>query len=102
MIPQSIVRRLATSQARGVRQLGLVNELMTFEPVTTRLEQYPVPGGQGAISYGRSYGQSRLQHASYLPLRRRLTEVGFILVASKDRSQVSLSFPENWEPLGKD
>ena len=90
----SVIRRLATSQARGTRQLSLVNELLTFQPVPSPLEQYPVAGGRGAKGYSRSYGESRLGHSSYVPLKRRLTEVGFILVANRERTQVTMTFPE--------
>ena len=34
----SVIRRLATSQARGTRQLSLVNELLTAEQVAEGLE----------------------------------------------------------------
>ena len=94
MTDLSIIRRLATSQARGTRQLSLVNELLTFQPVPSPLEQYPVAGGRGAKGYSRNYGDSQLRHSSYVPLRRRLTEVGFILVANKGRTQVTMAFPE--------
>lgn len=90
----SVIRRLATSQARGTRQLSLVNELLTFQPVPSPLEQYPVAGGRGARGIARTYGDSRLRHSSYVPLKRRLTEVGFILVANEERTQVTMAFPE--------
>ena len=38
----SIVRRLATSQSRGVNQTSYLNELLAFEPVPYRYEKIPV------------------------------------------------------------
>ena len=61
---------------------------------TSTSGQYPVAGGRGAKGYSRSYGDSQLQHSSYVPLKRRLTEVGFILVANKERTQVTMAFLE--------
>ena len=89
----SVIRQLATSQARGTRQLSLVNELLAFVTVPINLD--PIPqwrNGQQLTTV--TYGDSRLRHSSYAPLKRRLTEVGFILVANKERTQVTMAFPE--------
>ena len=93
MTDLSIIRRLATSQARGTRQLSLVNELLTFDAVSIQVDRIPQwRNGQQLTAV--SYGESRLGHSSYVPLKRRLTEVGFILVANKERTQVTMAFPE--------
>ena len=89
----STIRRLATSQARGTRQLSLVNDLLTFDAVSIQVDRIPQwRNGQQLTAV--NYGESRLRHSSYAPLKRRLTEVGFILVANKERTQVTMAFPE--------
>ena len=93
MTDLSIIRRLATFQARGTRQLSLVNELLTFDAVSVQADRIPQwRNGQQLTAV--SYGESRLGHSSYVPLKRRLTEVGFILIANKERTQVTMAFTE--------
>ena len=93
MTDASVIRRLATSQARGTRQLSLVNELLTFDAVSVQADRIPQwRNGQQLTAV--SYGETRLGHSSFLPLRNRLIEAGFILVVNRERTQVTMTFPE--------
>ena len=84
-----LVRRLATSQARGVRQMSFINELLVGIPVRYRLTV--VPG-----SYETTiYGESELARRSWNNLKRRLVSVGFLVLDKKDSKTITLKFPEN-------
>ena len=75
----SIVRRLATSQSRGVNQTSYLNELLAFDPVPYRYEKIPVyMYGRQVVS--RNYGDTRLPFRSFATLRKRLVSAGFVLV----------------------
>ena len=89
----SIVRRLATSQSRGVNQTSYLNELLAFEPVPYRFEEMP------AYMYGRqmvsrNYGDTRLPFRSFVSLRERLVSTGFVLVDDREKQTITLKFPE--------
>ena len=85
-----LLRRLATSQARGERQLSLVNELLSFYPVPTYY--YEVPGLYGSKSV--LFGKSRLPIKSWKNLRKRLVTVGFVVERDFQAETVTLHFPE--------
>jgi hypothetical protein len=85
-----LIRRLATSQARGHRQASFVNELLTFRPVS--FEVVPVPGPNGSAT--ALLGRSRLSWKSWVNLRRRLVAVGFVVVLDQVTKSVTLFFPE--------
>lgn len=85
-----IVRRLATSQARGERQLSFVNELLSFNPVSYRFFQ--IPGGYGEIAKTPRYGLSMLEHRSWKNLRKRLVSVGFVIDYDRNAQTVCLYF----------
>ena len=85
-----MIRRLATSQARGERQLSFVNELLSFRRVT--ITQYQIPGQYGNKTV--RYGLSKLPNASFRNLRSRLISVGFVLDRDWDTMTVRMTFPE--------
>lgn len=85
-----IIRRLATSQARGDRQLSFVNELLVFRPVGYRIIK--VPGKFGTST--AIYGLSQLSHASWVNLRKRLLSVGFVIEHNHETMSVRMAFPE--------
>lgn len=90
ILANDLVRRLATSQARGHRQGSFVNELLTFRPVPFEIFSVPGPGGAVSVLLGRS----KLSWQSWVNLRRRLVSVGFVIVLSKEASSVAMFFPE--------
>lgn len=86
-----MIRRLATSQARGERQLSFVNELLSFKRVA--ITYYQIPGhpyGRGTVRYG----VSKLPTASFKNLRSRLISVGFVIDRDWDAMTVRMTFPE--------
>ena len=89
-----LVRRLATSQARGERQLQFINELLSFHPVGYRF--FPIPGMYRNHGYAQTprYGISRLEHQSWINLRKRLRQVGFVIETDREAQTVQLHFPE--------
>lgn len=86
-----MVRRLATSQARGVRQMSFINELMAFRPVHYRY--IPIPERREAIVFGRS----ELNGTSWFNLKRRLVSVGFSFSRDSEKRTITMSFPETEE-----
>lgn len=84
-----LVRRLATSQARGVRQMSFINELLVGIPVRYKLTV--VPGSHETTIYG----ESELARRSWNNLKRRLVSVGFLVLDKKDSKTITLKFPEN-------
>ena len=85
-----MIRRLATSQARGERQLSFVNELLSFDPVPFRY--YEIPGMFGAKAI--LYGYTSLPGKSLVNLLKRLVSVGFVIERDWEPQTVSLHFPE--------
>lgn len=88
-----IVRRLATSQARGVNQLSFINELLTGDPVHIRWVTIPTYGDPQTIKYGLT----GLASSSWRSVKARLVSVGFVV--EEDRTSpknmfVRLHFPE--------
>lgn len=86
-----LIRRLATSQARGERQLSLVNELLTFRPVPYYRLRVPTMYGPAEMT---RYGKSALEYRSWKNLRKRLVSVGFVVETSRGSQTVRLHFPE--------
>ena len=87
-------RRLAQSQARGERQMGSVNELLAG-PVAMHEVTYPRPAGEWPrLGVTWVYGHTRTQHKSFMALRRRLYDVGFIFITDRERRTVKMAFPE--------
>lgn len=93
----NIVRRLATSQARGDRQLSFINELLSGNPIIYSF--YDIPGKPN----GRTvhYGISQLSHASWRNLKKRLIQVGFVINENREAQTVQLHFPEMNSNQGK-
>lgn len=85
-----IIRRLATSQARGTNQLSFVNELINMSEVP--YYWYTVPTYQRYQT--RLYGITRLDHSSWKNLKARLVSVGFVIKDDKENMTISLIFPE--------
>lgn len=89
----SLAERLARECARGVRQRAFVNELLAG---SARRRHIAIPGSYPTKA-AYVYGYSRLDHQSFLNLRRRLTAAGFI-VHTPHHSTVTvpihLTFPE--------
>lgn len=85
-----IIRRLATSQARGDRQLSFINELLPGDPVI--YSYYNIPGVFNGVT--TLYGNSKLSHASWKNLKKRLIQVGFVVDDNRDAMIVQLHFPE--------
>lgn len=85
-----IIRRLAVSQARGERQLSLVNELLSFREVDVSYVQ--IPGIYGSRS--PVFGLTRLPSQSLRNLRKRLTSVGFVVKIDWEESTIRMYFPE--------
>lgn len=95
MNTDTLMRRLAASQARGPRQMSLVNELLSFQEVPVRLV-YPPGVHNGTLLYGAS----DLPGASWRNLKKRLISVGFVLKPVPDPqypafcSGVRMLYPE--------
>ena len=85
-----IIRRLATGQARGERQLSLVNELLSFRAVYFTYVDIPGPPGSQTVVYGLT----KLPFSSYRNLRTRLISVGFVFEVDRDYGSVTMKFPE--------
>lgn len=85
-----IIRRLAISQARGVNQLSLINELVTWAPVSFEWYEIPTYGNPST----RVYGVTRLQHRSWKSVKARLVAVGFVIEESRESMTIQLHFPE--------
>lgn len=85
-----LIRRLATSQARGERQLSLVNELVSYKDTPIFPLVIPVYGGTTTHVYGRTH----LPGSSWRNLRKRLVSVGFIFIVDRENMTVTMSFPE--------
>lgn len=83
-----IIRRLASSQARGHRQQSFVNELLSFREVPYR-RYSPTVHVETLV-----FGESRLSYQSWRSLRARMVSVGFVVVDDKDTCTVRISFPE--------
>lgn len=80
-----LIDRLARSCARGHSQLGLVNELLVG-PVQVQRDGFKVDG-----KYTVVYGFSRVGHASWKNLRRRLAENGFYFEVKHDTIKMKFS-----------
>lgn len=76
--------RLARSCARGVRQLGFVNELLMDEGVRST---YSI-GHQTYVHYG----DSRLGGKSWVALKKRLVAMGFVVKVDQEKNKVSMRF----------
>jgi hypothetical protein len=84
-----VIRRLATSQARGERQLSFVNELLTFDPVPFKFQQIP-----GIHAEEIRYGHTSLPGQSWRNLRKRLISVGFTIERDWKTQTITMHFPE--------
>ena len=94
----STVQDLARAQAKGPRQLELVDELLTFDLVPINYPVVPRPtergGGQQIVT---TYGKCSLPAASYKPLKKRLIDAGFVIERKRNNEAVLLVWPKTWE-----
>ena len=95
----STVQDLARAQAKGPRQLELVDELLTFDLVPINYPVVPRPtergGGQQIVT---TYGKCSLPAASYKPLKKRLIDAGFVIERKRiNRDAILLVWPKIWE-----
>ena len=93
------VQELARAQAKGPRQLELVDELLTFDLVPINYPVVPRPtergGGQQIVT---TYGKCSLPAASYKPLKKRLIDAGFVIERKRiNRDAILLVWPKTWE-----
>ena len=92
------VQELARAQAKGPRQLELVDELLTFDLVPINYPVVPRPtsrgGGQQIVT---TYGKCSLPAASYKPLKKRLIDAGFVIERKRNNEAVLLVWPKTWE-----
>lgn len=92
------VQELARAQAKGPRQLELVDELLTFDLVPINYPVVPRPtsrgGGQQIVT---TYGKCSLPAASYQPLKKRLIDAGFVIERKRNNEAVLLVWPKIWE-----
>lgn len=93
------VQELARTQAKGPRQLELVDELLTFDLVPINYPVVPRPsergGGQQIVT---TYGKCSLPAASYQPLKKRLIDAGFVIERKRiNRDAILLVWPKIWE-----
>ena len=93
------VQDLARAQAKGHRQMALVDELLSFDIVSINQEVVPRPsergGGQQIVT---TYGKCSLPAASYKPLKKRLIDAGFVIERKRiNRDAILLVWPKIWE-----
>ena len=92
------VQELARAQAKGHRQMALVDELLTFDLVPINYPVVPRPsergGGQQIVT---TYGKCSLPAASYQPLKKRLIDAGFVIERKRNNEAVLLVWPRTWE-----
>ena len=81
-----MIARLARSQARGVRQAELVNELLEGPVAVSKTKVY-ISMWPGYRMVAR-YGDTGLSHSSYTSLRNRLVGVGFVLKRTEDEIEM--------------
>lgn len=76
MSERDLIVRLARACAHGIRQKSFINELLIDEGfVAWDMPRAPFCGGYPPTYYGTS----RLTGSSWKSLKKRLTEVGFIV-----------------------
>ena len=92
------VQELARAQAKGPRQLELVDELLTFDLVPINYPVVPRPtergGGQQIVT---TYGKCSLPAASYKPLKKRLIDAGFVIETKRSHKHILMLWPKTWE-----
>lgn len=87
----TVIELLALSQARGPKQEALVREFLTSEAVPyTPMRDYET----GRI-YAVRYGNTHLEHRSWLGLKARLQAVGFFTVRDYATKTLRLGFEDN-------
>ena len=89
------VQELARAQAKGRRQLMLVDELLKFDLVSINVNVVTAVGGVQCTT--TTYGDCELHYYNFDALKQRLEAAGFIIETKRSHKHILMLWPKTWE-----